>query len=123
MGFASPELGQQYFSIGTVAIWNVASLARTAARLILFNLINIKVHMRNYILLPIICLCLLFSGLAHGQLRIVTYNTNTFDTEVGNSNIRTVRAQADIVLEAIGEEIVNGRTPSGHHFASGTTTA
>ena len=108
MGFASPELGQQYFSIGTVAIWNVASLARTAARLILFNLINIKVHMRNYILLPIICLCLLFSGLAHGQLRIVTYNTNTFDTEVGNSNIRTVRAQADIVLEAIGEEIVNG---------------
>ena len=65
--------------------------------------------MRNHILLPILCLsCFLFSGLAHGQLRIVTYNTNTFNTEVGNSNIRTVRAEADIVIEAIGEELVNG---------------
>ena len=64
--------------------------------------------MRNFIL-PILCLsCFLFSGSAHGQLRIVTYNTNTFGTEVGNSNIRTVRAGADIVVEAIGEEIVNG---------------
>ena len=65
--------------------------------------------MRNFILLPILCLsCLLFSGLANAQLRIVTYNTNTFDTEVGGSNIRTVRPQADIVIEAIGEEDVNG---------------
>ena len=52
--------------------------------------------------------CVLFSGSVHGQLRIVTYNTNTFDTEVGASNIRTVRAGADIVIEAIGEEVVNG---------------
>lgn len=65
--------------------------------------------MRNYILLPILCLsCFLFSGIANGQLRIVTYNTNTFDTEIGDSNIRTVRDEADIVVEAIGEEIVNG---------------
>ena len=65
--------------------------------------------MRNYILLPILCLsCFLFSGLAHGQLRVVTYNTNTFGTEVGGSNIRTVRDDAEIVIEAIGEEVVNG---------------
>ena len=70
---------------------------------------NITVLMRNFFLLPLVCLlCLLFSGSAHGQLRIVTYNTNTFDTEIGNSNIRTVRDEADIVLEAIGEELVNG---------------
>lgn len=42
------------------------------------------------------------------QLRIVTYNTNTFGTEVGSSDVRPIRAQADIVIEAIGEEIVNG---------------
>ncbi len=65
--------------------------------------------MRNFILLPIICWsCFLFSGSAQGQLRIVTYNTNTFETEAGNSNVRTVRDEADIVIEAIGEEIVNG---------------
>ena len=65
--------------------------------------------MRNFILLPILCLsCFLFSESVHGQLRIVTYNTNTFDTEVGASNIRTVRAGGDIVIEAIGEEVVNG---------------
>ena len=69
------------------------------------------IQMRNFILLFIACLsCLLFSASANAQLRIVTYNTNTFDTEVGSSNIRTVRAGADIVLEAIGEEIVNGIT-------------
>ena len=45
---------------------------------------------------------------AQAQLRIVTYNTNTFDTEVGGSNIRTVRDEADIVFQAIGEENVNG---------------
>lgn len=42
------------------------------------------------------------------QLRVVTYNTNTFDTEIGNSDIRTVRDEANIVLQAIGEESVNG---------------
>jgi exonuclease III len=67
------------------------------------------IHMRNYILIPLVCLsCFVFSGIAHGQLRIVTYNTNTFNTEVGNSNIRPVRAGAEIVIEAIGEEVVNG---------------
>lgn len=45
---------------------------------------------------------------AAAQLRIVTYNTNTFGTEVGSSNIRTVRPEADIVFEAIGEENVRG---------------
>jgi len=65
--------------------------------------------MCNSILMLTLCLSsFLFCRLAHGQLRIVTYNTNTFNTEVGNSNIRTVREQADIVIEAIGEEIVNG---------------
>ena len=65
--------------------------------------------MRNSVLMLTLCLSsFLFSGSAHGQLRIVTYNTNTFDTEVGSSNIRTVRDAADIVIEAIGEEVVNG---------------
>ena len=65
--------------------------------------------MRNYSLLLVLCLShLLFSNLAYGQLRVVTYNTNTFGTEVGGSNIRTVRDEVDIVLEAIGEEVVNG---------------
>ncbi|MEM8494007.1 MAG: hypothetical protein AAF663_01310 [Planctomycetota bacterium] len=49
---------------------------------------------------------------AHGQLRIVTYNTNTFDTEGLApglpTNFRTVRPEADIVFEAIGEELLNG---------------
>ncbi len=45
---------------------------------------------------------------AVAQLRIVTYNTNTFGTEVGSSNVRTVRPSADIVFQAIGEESVNG---------------
>ena len=65
--------------------------------------------MRSYILLPILCLtCVLFSGTANAQLRVVTYNTNTFGTEIGASNIRTIREEADIVLQAIGEESVNG---------------
>ena len=65
--------------------------------------------MHKYILLPVLCLtCILFSDTARAQLRIVTYNTNTFGTEVGGSNIRTIRAGADIVLQAIGEESVNG---------------
>lgn len=51
---------------------------------------------------------LLMAGQALSQLRIVTYNTNTFGTETGNSDVRTVRPQADVVIEAIGEEIVNG---------------
>lgn len=42
------------------------------------------------------------------QLRIVTYNTNTFNTEVGSSNIRTVRPEADIVFEALGEDSTGG---------------
>ncbi|MEM9883210.1 MAG: hypothetical protein AAF800_09870 [Planctomycetota bacterium] len=41
-------------------------------------------------------------------MRVVTYNTNTFGTEVGGSPVRTVRSEADIVFEAIGEETVNG---------------
>lgn len=45
---------------------------------------------------------------ASAQLRIVTYNTNTFNTEDGNSAVRTVRDEADIVIQAIGEEVVNG---------------
>ncbi len=65
--------------------------------------------MRNGILLLTLCLSIfLFSESAHAQLRIVTYNTNTFGTEVGSSNIRTVRPQVALVLEAIGEESVNG---------------
>lgn len=65
--------------------------------------------MRTGIMLLTLCLSsFLFLGPAQGQLRIVTYNTNTFGTEVGNSNIRPVRPQVDIVLEAIGEEVVNG---------------
>ena len=65
--------------------------------------------MSHHILLPILCLtCCLASSVADAQLRIVTYNTNTFGTEEGGSNIRTVREEADIVLQAIGEESVNG---------------
>ena len=46
------------------------------------------------------------------QLRVVTYNTNTFGTE-GDipglpANHRPVRTGAEIVFEAIGEELVNG---------------
>lgn len=70
---------------------------------------NTKDPVHKYILLPVLCLtCILFSDTARAQLRIVTYNTNTFGTEVGGSNIRTIRAGADIVLQAIGEESVNG---------------
>ena len=48
------------------------------------------------------------SQTASAQLRIVTYNTNTFNTQSGNSNVRTIRDEADIVFQAIGEEVVNG---------------
>lgn len=54
------------------------------------------------------CWIALSTPAALGQLRIVTYNTNTFGTEVGGSNIRRVRPAADIVFQAIGEENVNG---------------
>ena len=60
-----------------------------------------------YISLLTIALCSCADS-AWSQLRIVTYNTNTFGTEVGSSNIRTVRPEADIVFQAIGEEVVNG---------------
>ena len=42
------------------------------------------------------------------QLRIVTYNTNTFSTQAPGSVIRTVRPSADVVFTAIGEELVAG---------------
>lgn len=59
--------------------------------------------------LGVAALAMVFSSLeASAQLRIVTYNTNTFGTEVGNSDVRPIRDQADIVIQAIGEEIVNG---------------
>ncbi|MEM8782226.1 MAG: hypothetical protein AAGE65_05145 [Planctomycetota bacterium] len=49
---------------------------------------------------------------AAGQLRVVTYNTNTFGTEGFvpelPSSFRTVRPEADVVFQAIGEEAVNG---------------
>jgi len=45
---------------------------------------------------------------ASAQLRIVTYNTNTFGTEANGSDVRTIRDEADIVIQAIGEEVVNG---------------
>ena len=45
---------------------------------------------------------------SHAQLRIVTYNTNTFGTEEGFSRIRNARPEVDTVLQAIGEESVNG---------------
>ncbi len=64
--------------------------------------------MRNIVLSIMFSFGVLCCGSALGQLRIVTYNTNTFETEMGNSNIRTVRPDGDIVVEAIGEEIVNG---------------
>ena len=51
---------------------------------------------------------LIASNSATAQLRIVTYNTNTFGTQTGGSDVRTIRDEADIVIEAIGEEVVNG---------------
>ncbi|MEM6689240.1 MAG: hypothetical protein AAF664_07440, partial [Planctomycetota bacterium] len=65
---------------------------------------------RNTPLTRIFALTLaLFCGSnAWAQLRIVTYNTNTFGTEVGSSNIRNARPEVDVVLQAIGEEVVNG---------------
>lgn len=55
-----------------------------------------------------VCLVAIDTPAVFAQLRIVTYNTNTFGTEADRSNIRTVRPSADIVFQAIGEENVNG---------------
>lgn len=52
--------------------------------------------------------CGLAATPALGQLRVVTYNTNTIGTETGGSNVRNVRDGVPTVLQAIGEESVNG---------------
>ncbi|MEO1237061.1 MAG: hypothetical protein AAFX76_09760 [Planctomycetota bacterium] len=69
----------------------------------------------NRVPIRAMALCLLVGLLtdaADAQLRIVTYNTNTFGTGGTFSDLpdsfRTVRPEADIVFEAIGEELVNG---------------
>ena len=48
------------------------------------------------------------ANFAAAQLRIVTYNTNTFGTEIGSSSVRNIRPEADVVFEAIGQERVRG---------------
>ena len=62
--------------------------------------------------LSLVATVLFVGAPASAQLRIVTYNTNTFGTQ-GDipglpSNHRPVRVEADIVFEAIAEETVNG---------------
>ena len=64
--------------------------------------------MKLFVCFALIVSSSILSQTASAQLRIVTYNTNTFNTQAGNSNVRTIRDEADIVFEAIGEEIVNG---------------
>lgn len=46
--------------------------------------------------------------LAHGQLRVVTYNTNTFQDGFPNGVERFALPGVDIALQGIGEELVNG---------------
>lgn len=62
--------------------------------------------------LVVLMFVVMLAAPAVAQLRIVTYNTNTFGTEgdVADlpSNFRTVRTEADVVFQAIGEESVNG---------------
>jgi hypothetical protein len=48
---------------------------------------------------------LLVAPAAHGQLRVVTYNTATGNPSPG---VQTARPDMDIVLTAIGEESING---------------
>ncbi|MEO0479660.1 MAG: hypothetical protein AAF196_09290 [Planctomycetota bacterium] len=50
----------------------------------------------------------LIAGGATAQLRIVTYNTNTFGTEPPGSSLRPPRAGVELVIRAIGEEVVAG---------------
>jgi hypothetical protein len=45
---------------------------------------------------------------AYGQLRIVSYNTSTGHNNSSGQGVKTARADMDIVLEAIGEESING---------------
>lgn len=50
----------------------------------------------------------LTAPLAHGQLRVVTYNTNTFQTGFSDGVERFALPGVDIALQGIGEELVNG---------------
>jgi len=55
--------------------------------------------------------CLAFALLvptAQGQLRVVTYNTNTFQDGFPDGIERFARPGVDVALQGIGEELVNG---------------
>ena len=64
--------------------------------------------MKLVVSFAILIASLIISHSASAQLRIVTYNTNTFGTQSGGSDVRTIRDEADIIFQAIGEEVVNG---------------
>ncbi|MEL7087301.1 MAG: hypothetical protein AAGL98_02485 [Planctomycetota bacterium] len=51
---------------------------------------------------------LLFAVSAQAQLRVVTYNTNTFQPGTPNGVQRFTQPEVDTVIRAIGEETVNG---------------
>ena len=53
-------------------------------------------------------LVLLLAGTAQAQLRVVTYNTNTFQSGFPDGVVRLAQPEVDTVIQAIGEENVNG---------------